>query len=233
MNQTEEETNLYATDTDDLPKTNFDDMLWIGKRASRKAWSGGQLTNEISEKLMNEDGKVAGQFLFDECAAFEAAVKAENFNALAQTHTLQTASYRMLAILLVAYQLRLNQRKLKSEKWENGEIPKSRYELALDVNPEQLYDLVQACVDTAIQKDKEYGASWCRRGGIGAWFTTVRKFDRIATQLGNVGNDLWELRGDLNSTEALEETLIDAVNYLLLIEEKRFFIMTGAEDERD
>jgi hypothetical protein len=217
-------TNLFATETDGLPKTDFSDMLWIGKRAAKKAWSGGPLTSEIAQKLMNTDGKIAGQFLFEECAKFEAAVKAENFNSLAQTSALHNASYRMLAVLLVAYQLRLNMRKAM--------FPEDRAD-ALDVEPEQLDALVQACVDTAIQKDKEYGASWCKRGGIGAWFTTVRKFDRIATQLGNVDNDLWDIRGDVGSTEALEETLIDAVNYLLLIEEKRYFIMTAGDDERD
>jgi hypothetical protein len=77
-------------------------------------------------------------------------------------------------------------------------------------------------VELTQKKNAEYGASWCRRGGQGAYFTMIRKFDRLETQMKNRAFDILNpLLDDPTSTESVDETIKDAINYLGLILERR------------
>lgn len=71
------------------------------------------------------------------------------------------------------------------------------------------------------RKNAEYGASWRRRGGIGAFFTIWRKADRLEEQLKARGYNIFDVNDDPTSTESLDETLLDLWNYLGLVIESR------------
>lgn len=64
-------------------------------------------------------------------------------------------------------------------------------------------------------KDKEYGGSWCRRGGQGAFMMLARKFDRIEKALAIHGS-LAKLIQDDVRTEGVLDDLQDLRCYLLL-----------------
>lgn len=76
-------------------------------------------------------------------------------------------------------------------------------------------------IEVCKKKNKEYGDSWCKRLGPGAFFTTTRKIDRLEVQAKQRNFDLFDVTEDPESTESLDETLLDAVAYFLLILEKR------------
>jgi len=68
------------------------------------------------------------------------------------------------------------------------------------------------------QKDVEYGGSWLKRGGVGAYFVMVRKIDRLETQAAKFGFDVFRALADTSSGESLVDTIRDLRGYLLLIE---------------
>lgn len=100
-----------------------------------------------------------------------------------------------------------------------------RYAYSTEDLPHTDFDKMQALQDETLalcrKKDAEYGASWCRRGGVGAFFTVWRKADRLEEQLKKVDFNLFDVSDDPNSTESLDETIRDFANYLYLALEKR------------
>jgi hypothetical protein len=72
-------------------------------------------------------------------------------------------------------------------------------------------------IDQAIDKDAAYGASWKARGGQGAYFTYVRKPDRLEAQLKKVGYNFFDISIPAEAGESIDETLRDNVNYCLLV----------------
>ncbi len=87
-------------------------------------------------------------------------------------------------------------------------------------------------VDLLIKKNSEYGSSWRRRGGVGAFFTIWRKADRLEAQLKSRGYNLFDVTDDPTSTESLDETLIDFWCYLGLVIESRQRIREMADGSR-
>lgn len=77
--------------------------------------------------------------------------------------------------------------------------------------------LANGLVDLAIAKDKAYGASWKRRGGIGAYMTIVRKPDRLEAQMELNGYNIFDVSVAPEDGESIDETLRDTVNYCLLV----------------
>jgi len=71
-----------------------------------------------------------------------------------------------------------------------------------------------------VRKDTEYGASWKKRGGVGAYFTMIRKVDRLNNLVpGQIGYDIFEHLAKLDvGSESLLDTLRDLRGYLILIE---------------
>ncbi len=86
---------------------------------------------------------------------------------------------------------------------------------------EEIRKMLNDITDLGIRKDREYGASWCKRLGPGAFFTIWRKIDRLETQCEKLKYDVFNVEGDPHSTESLDETLLDAVFYFALLLQKR------------
>lgn len=73
-------------------------------------------------------------------------------------------------------------------------------------------------VRVLVEKDAEYGSSWCRRGGVGAFMMLARKFDRIETQSLKHGYDIFAaIRADPRP-EGLLDDVQDLRRYLALVE---------------
>lgn len=210
----------YSTDTDGLPKTDFSRMATLGKHIVKE----GEETLDLKGKLLILDGAKAGTFLFEEVAALDSVLKSNGYNAFSDHLSVYKTIRRMIAVMTYAYQARLQIRAAVTTPTGRTKISRDQMMQALLVDDDAAFTLVEELARIAKQKDSEYGASWCKRGGVGAWFTTVRKFDRIATQLRQLDLNLWNVESDVNETESLEETLKDGINYLLLIEEKRWAI---------
>lgn len=77
--------------------------------------------------------------------------------------------------------------------------------------------LANDIADAVIRKDAEYGGSWLKRGGVGAYFVMIRKFDRLETQCRKFKFDILEAIQDQEPGEPLVDTIDDAIGYLLLI----------------
>lgn len=94
---------------------------------------------------------------------------------------------------------------------------------------EQMQKLVQLCyapifeatpegdVEELRKKNAEYGESWCRRGGIGAFFMLSRKADRLEAQLKKYGTLEKAIAESKHSTENILDTVGDLRRYLLLV----------------
>lgn len=68
------------------------------------------------------------------------------------------------------------------------------------------------------KKDEEYGGSWKKRGGVGAYMMAVRKIDRLEEITGRHKYDIFEALKDEKSSESLIDTIRDLRRYLVLIE---------------
>ena len=92
-------------------------------------------------------------------------------------------------------------------------------------------DHIQGVVDkdiSALQKaEKEYGGSWKKRGGIGAFMMLARKWDRIERQLEQDLHDCppYEIFEHIQE-DPREEGLIDDIRDL-----RRYLILVEAEIE--
>lgn len=172
-------------------------------------------------------GKVVGEKVLECMKTLESHMVNVNFNVFdsPRADTLLSKHLRHLTLALTLVYLvrsKIRQRDLGIDKEYAAKT------WAPDTPPtEEMRALYTRLVSLAESKDREYGASWCKRGGIGAWFTICRKFDRLITQLEQKASNVWDVSDDVNSTECLEETIADAINYLLLIIEKRQVILTS------
>ena len=196
--------NTYATNVDGVPKTDFDNMRKIAGNIAYVTH------DEINFRELSSvsGGKTQCMYYLD---SLEECMRSVDFNAFAnpEPSSLESKtlvySVRWLACVYIVRDA-------------------VRQEGAPDIikdTQKRMLDTFNTLINLAKKKDGEYGASWCKRGGIGAWFTTVRKFDRMHTQLAAVNYDPFCVVGDADSTESLEETIKDGINYLLLIIEKR------------
>jgi hypothetical protein len=100
------------------------------------------------------------------------------------------------------------------------EVSDSKLGQVLNTDFDELRKLANRNVDLMIQKDGEYGASWRKRGGAGAFLTMSRKIDRIESMMEKYNNDIFKLE-DARVAESLDDTLLDLSNYCLLILETR------------
>lgn len=95
-------------------------------------------------------------------------------------------------------------------------------------------DYLQQVADEDVQqlqvKDREYGSSWKRRGGVGAFMMLARKWDRIEAQVNRVlvsppelkpTVDRWDIFEHIRvdgRAEGLLDDIGDLRRYLLLVE---------------
>lgn len=85
-----------------------------------------------------------------------------------------------------------------------------------------------------LKKDEEYGSSWKRRGGVGAYFTMIRKVDRLNQQVpGKKGYDIFAHLIDASRQDGNSESLLDTIRdlrrYLILIEAEHLAGREAAE----
>lgn len=94
-------------------------------------------------------------------------------------------------------------------------------------------------VNRLLKKDEEYGASWKRRGGVGAYMMMVRKIDRIMAIIPEPdghpkhGFDIFAMLADedVGGSERLLDTMRDLRGYLTLIEAEHM-VRIGARVEQ-
>lgn len=67
-----------------------------------------------------------------------------------------------------------------------------------------------------VEKNAEYGGSWVRRGGRGAFHALARKADRIIEQLKI--HKTFQAAREAKSGESIDDTLGDLRRYLILVE---------------
>lgn len=184
--------NDFSTNVNGVPYTNFNDMFIVGSDAVKRA------ANRFTDKVAMMGEMPVEIFWMKEVAEtgtrLSKLVEEARFNVLSLDQSLDSALEDAVYTCLVLYifTLPISQRLIGHDAY------------------------IQRCVETAIEKDRSYGSSWCRRGGIGAWFTIVRKFDRLTGQI--------EQGIKPSDGEEMTDTLIDAVNYCLLVMEKRYAI---------
>jgi hypothetical protein len=90
-------------------------------------------------------------------------------------------------------------------------------ELASDLRT-RLSLIASIDVETLIAKDLDYGSSWKKRGGIGAFMMLARKWDRLEKAVEAHGWDVFAAaRGD-ERVEGIRDDLADLRRYLLLVE---------------
>lgn len=80
-----------------------------------------------------------------------------------------------------------------------------------------LKNIAEADVKTLMQKAVYYGDSWKRRGGVGAFMVTARKWDRIENQAGALKYDIFNDPNFFNK-DGLADDIRDLRCYLMLVE---------------
>ena len=72
-------------------------------------------------------------------------------------------------------------------------------------------------INNLMDKDKTYGSSWKKRGGVGAYMMLARKWDRIEIQAQAQGYDiLTMMEKDYEVADGIVDDVNDLVSYLLL-----------------
>ena len=68
------------------------------------------------------------------------------------------------------------------------------------------------------QSEQDYGDSWKKRGGIGAFMMLARKWDRIENQVNDSNYDIFLALEEDGRQEGLIDDIRDLRRYLLLVE---------------
>lgn len=68
------------------------------------------------------------------------------------------------------------------------------------------------------QKDAEYGGSWLKRGGVGAFMMLARKWDRLEEQVKLERYDVFAAVALDHREEGLLDDIADLRRYLILVE---------------
>jgi hypothetical protein len=83
---------------------------------------------------------------------------------------------------------------------------------------DSLSRLAQIDAEKVLQKDIEYGGSWKRRGGVGAFMMLARKWDRIEPQVAMHHYDIFAAAEKDQRPDGLIDDIRDLRRYLLLVE---------------
>lgn len=81
-----------------------------------------------------------------------------------------------------------------------------------------LHRIATEDVAVLVSKDKEYGGSWKKRGGVGAYMMAARKYDRIEVQAKRHDYDIFAAIAADTRSEGLLDDIRDLRRYLMLIE---------------
>lgn len=83
-------------------------------------------------------------------------------------------------------------------------------------------------VETLKVKNESYGASWRKRGGVGAFMMLARKWDRLETQVAKNGYDIFAtIRDNRGGADDILDDIKDLRAYLLLVESHIMAPTTG------
>ena len=86
------------------------------------------------------------------------------------------------------------------------------------LNKTCIKEIVEEDVKVLIEKEKGYGDSWKRRGGVGAFMMAARKWDRIEEQSKKSGWDIFDSVNKFGGAEGVLDDIRDLRRYLILIE---------------
>jgi hypothetical protein len=78
-----------------------------------------------------------------------------------------------------------------------------------------LQTIADADVAALQEKDKTYGSSWKKRGGVGAFMMLARKWDRIETQTFPHRYDIFKA---IVSIDGFMDDILDLRRYLMLVQ---------------
>jgi hypothetical protein len=78
--------------------------------------------------------------------------------------------------------------------------------------------VTDADVEQLIRKEAEYGSSWKKRGGVGAFMMVARKWDRLEVSVTGKGYDVFAAAENDPREEGVLDDIGDLRRYLLLIE---------------
>lgn len=103
----------------------------------------------------------------------------------------------------------------KSKEEEAAQSTILRRELSFS---ERLGLLAKTDVACLLKKDAEYGSSWKKRGGVGAFMMLARKIDRLEEQAKKNGWDIFSCIEKDQRPEGILDDIRDLRRYLLLVE---------------
>ena len=75
-------------------------------------------------------------------------------------------------------------------------------------------------IEVLVQKNAEYGESWKKRGGVGAFMMLARKWDRLEAQVGRFHWDIFDAATTDTRPEGIMDDIRDLRRYLLLLEQE-------------
>lgn len=85
---------------------------------------------------------------------------------------------------------------------------------------DRLRQIVEQDVVELLKKDEEYGSSWKKRGGVGAFMMLARKWDRLEHQVASHGYDVFSAICKETREEGILDDIRDLRRYLLLVEQE-------------
>ena len=91
------------------------------------------------------------------------------------------------------------------------------------------HELASNLADLLDKKERHYGSSWKKRGGVGAFMMLARKWDRIENIAQRYGWDILDA-GACNDADVMDD-ITDLMGYLLLVAEEVAQLHTAAEED--
>ncbi|MCK5131743.1 MAG: hypothetical protein KAR40_06270 [Candidatus Sabulitectum sp.] len=88
-------------------------------------------------------------------------------------------------------------------------------------------------VDSLLEAQKNYGNSWKKRGGVGAFMMLARKWDRLEKQAEEKGWDIFQAIQDDQRPEGIIDDIRDLRRYLLLVEAEMIARKAGTPKQPD
>lgn len=96
-----------------------------------------------------------------------------------------------------------------------------------------LEQLLKEDAEILRKKNQEYGDSWRKRGGIGAFMMLARKWDRLEPQVAGHGYDIFEAMIEDCRPEGVLDDIGDLRRYLALVEAQYRAVLRHLPQARD
>ena len=93
--------------------------------------------------------------------------------------------------------------------------------LDLSLQMQKVCEAMESDIETLVEKEDDYGDSWKRRGGIGAFMMLARKWDRIENALIETPDKPYDIFNAMLSDlrdDGIMDDIRDLRRYLLLVE---------------